>query len=140
MSGVGTRDHVAFADRAVGKSMATILVVDDDPVVQAMMGDLLREAGHEVLVTDGWEGVLEHLSDHVVQLLLLDVNLPLLNGDRIAEFVRKHTGLTPVILYYSSLPEETLEELAARTGAQGFLRKGCDPVQVVRTVDDLLQR
>jgi CheY-like chemotaxis protein len=69
--------------------MSAILLVDDNPTVRSVVGEVLREAGHHVSdVASGFEALalLEHRS---FDLLICDYLLPEMKGDALARQVRK---------------------------------------------------
>lgn len=99
------------------------LIVDDEPHVRVFVRMLLREAG----IADVWEAAngveaIEQLNAHEPQLLLLDVNLPLMSG---LEVLRELTGAgwdLPVVMMTAESSMKTVKE-AADLGARGYLLK-----------------
>ena len=72
----------------------------------------------------GNERSLLEIAQQKPEVVLLDVSMPGLTGDRIAELL-KETGLlkTGLIVFFSSRTAAELEELVVRTGASGYIRK-----------------
>ena len=69
----------------------TILIVDDEPEIRALIGTILIEyVGEEFLVTarDGREA-LEMLSEHAVRLVITDWDMPVLNGIQLTERIKE---------------------------------------------------
>ena len=80
--------------------MATILIVDDDHAVQEMMVDLLRGAGYDTAVCRDGRNVIETLENQEIDLVILDVLIPHLNGFALIDKIRNHERLheLPVIM------------------------------------------
>jgi CheY-like chemotaxis protein len=80
--------------------MATILVIDDEPVVADLLADLLAEAGHAVVTaTNGAEG-LQRAQDIRPDLIISDVMMPKLDGHGLARAIAASPLLraTPLVL------------------------------------------
>lgn len=117
-----------------------ILIVDDDPVVLEMARDALEEIGYEVYTYSTAVGTNAQLFKIKPDLLILDINMPgLLKGNRICQIIRDQgyfRGLK--ILFYSSLPEAELKDMAAEHGADAYLTKSQDLRPLQRKVQSLL--
>jgi len=103
--------------------MADILVVDDDPDVAEALGEIMRSEGHRARVAfDGEDGLREALA-RMPDLLLLDVDMPRLDGPGMAyALLVQNTGLEKVpIVLVSGVPD--LREVARRVGTEYFLAK-----------------
>ncbi len=103
--------------------MADLLVVDDDPDMAELLGEALAYHGHQVRIArDGADGLYE-LSVRRPDAVLLDVEMPILDGPGMAcqMFVR-NCGLEtiPIILLSGVID---LERVAARVGTPYFLGK-----------------
>jgi len=77
---------------AAAKAGEAVLVVDDEPVVRMLVGDVLRDLGYDVIeAADGTEGLRVLKSKQRVDLLVSDVGLPGgLNGRQLADAARVH--------------------------------------------------
>ncbi len=73
-----------------GQTGGTVLVVDDEPVVRMLIGDVLRDRGYSVIeAANGAEGLRVLRSDHAVDLLVSDIGLPGgLDGRQLADAAR----------------------------------------------------
>lgn len=129
---VAARDE----ERTPAPGGPTILVVDDDPLVQATMTDLLEGRGYQVVTARDWASFRQVMLAQPVAVILLDVNLPHVSGDKLALFVRSSPEIDPKppILLHSGLEEGELRRLARRVGALNFLTKGSDDERVLRVV------
>jgi DNA-binding NtrC family response regulator len=103
--------------------MADVLVIDDDIDSADVLADIMRAAGHEVSIGyNGQEG-LELAKRHKPDLVLLDVEMPLLGGPDMAyEMLLHDMGLERVpVVFLSGVPN--LTQVAARVGTPYFLAK-----------------
>jgi DNA-binding NtrC family response regulator len=103
--------------------MADVLIIDDDIDSADVLAHIMRMQGHEVRI--GYNGLdgLRLAKDRTPQLVLLDVEMPLLNGPRMAyEMLLHDLGLEHVpVVFLSGIPD--LSTLAAEVGTPYFLTK-----------------
>ncbi len=84
----------------------TLLVIDDDPRIRQLIEQLLRRYGYQVLcAADGWEGLTLFQQTHV-DLILLDLSMPGLNGEQILERLIAQTPDVKVIMITGFIYEE----------------------------------
>ncbi len=124
---------------AVSKSK-TILIVDDSATVAARVRRLLEAEGFRVFVESNPMFALQAVVRHSPQLVLLDVEMRSLSGGRVATLLggnRRSEDATRIV-YYSSLPEEELSNLAEETGVDGYIRKSSTNDELVAEVKALL--
>jgi signal transduction histidine kinase len=70
----------------------TILVVDDQKMVAALVGDVLKAQGYTVLVAPGPSEAITHFREHKIDLLITDIVMPRIDGQTLAEMVQaRHT-------------------------------------------------
>jgi CheY-like chemotaxis protein len=117
-----------------------IVVIDDSKLVLAVAADALQSAGFEVITTDsGIEANQYIYASRRPDLILIDVMMPLLNGDRKVKLLkeRETSRHIPVVLM-STKPTEELQKLAQTSGADGFIQKPFDENSLVRQVRRIL--
>ena len=104
-----------------------ILVVDDDAVTRMMMSVMLRQAGHRVLLADGGRSALAQLSNEAIDLVLLDLSMPDLDGFKVLSTFRARpsTRWQPVVVV-SANESETLILQALEAGADDYMIKPID--------------
>lgn len=93
----------------------TVLIVEDDEMTLAMLEMIASEAGYHTLVATDGVTALELYQQHEPAVVLLDLNLPHLNGYSFASLVRNFSGHTSRIIVVTSTPadyEQHLQELA----------------------------
>ena len=120
--------------------MTRILVVEDTPDNRQILRDLLTSAGYEVVEAfNGAEGVaaaIEHLPD----LILMDIQLPVLDGYEATRRIKAHvaTAKTPIIAV-TSYALSGDEAKAREAGCDGYVAKPFSPRQLLVRVREFLQ-
>lgn len=124
---------------AEGAALAKILILDDSPSVLAAASMALTAAGHEVLTREAQDGLPALIQREQPALLLLDVNMPAMQGDKTLRALRMRGWATGVkVLLYSAKSAEELEILARGSGADGFVCKVDGPEALVVAVNRAL--
>ena len=119
--------------------MAKILIVDDDPLLRELLGELLELEGHAtVAVESGMEG-LAKLREGGFQLVTLDVEMPLLSGIEVLKLIRRDPTLVklPVLMVTG---QSMMAELDAAfgDGATGYILKPFDLLALSASVTKAL--
>jgi CheY-like chemotaxis protein len=114
----------------------TILVVDDEPVIQRLVADILQQQGYAVLVAATGEEAVALYQNHLgtIQMVLLDIRMPGLDGPATLEALRALDPQVRCCFLSGDLGGYTEEDLLQR-GAQGVLRKPFRVEELVRLVD-----
>ncbi len=110
------------------ESESQVLVVDDDPIVLALLEERLSELGYEVTTRDRALGTSSWILKHKPWLVVLDLEMPALSGQELADFLRSKGLDTPVIIH-SGKSEEELRRAVKSTGALGAIQKGLSDAQ-----------
>jgi len=101
----------------------TILVVDDDPVISGLLCDMLRDMDYRVTTAgNGKEGLSMVQHHHAVDGILLDLDMPIMNGRTMLDELRWADYDIPVVLMSGGIDHGTLQKML-REGAQGCLMK-----------------
>lgn len=114
--------------------MARILVVDDQPDILLLMRVLLEPAGHETLLAADSERALERLDAESVDLVLLDVFMPVRDGWSVLRAIQAKEKPARVVIVSSRAAPEDLQR-AFDLGAVGYLPKPFLPDQLLAAVD-----
>jgi putative nucleotidyltransferase with HDIG domain len=115
------------------------LVVDDEPVVRQMVGDVLEREGFAVYRAAGGYEVSELLRKHDVDLLLCDIVMPGMSGLELAGVVRELSPSTSTIMMTGKVSIETARG-ATRCGADDYLPKPFTTQELLRCVRSALRR
>lgn len=102
-----------------------ILIVDDQKDVGTGLERLLRYAGHEAVSVTGGSEALAMLHVRKPSLMILDVNMPDMDGLEVLRTIKQHDELKDVrvLMYSADIHDETMRE-ARRLGAVDFVVKG----------------
>ncbi len=115
-----------------------ILIVDDDPELHSLIGFALRREGYEVLEAhDAFEG-LEIIENEVVDLVLLDVMMPKMDGLMMLSRLRESNEELPVIVMTALTTPDTAIS-ALRDQACDFLAKPFDVSQLLSSVEAVFE-
>jgi DNA-binding NtrC family response regulator len=111
----------------------TILIVDDEEVLQDVLTQLVRREGHSTLSARSGEEALEILEREEVDLVLLDLMLPGLSGQQVLREIRRRDPdqVIVVVTAYSSV-ESAIE--AMREGAFHYIPKPFKNEEVLLTI------
>jgi DNA-binding response OmpR family regulator len=101
----------------------TILIVDDEPVVRALLKAALEPAGSRILEAVDGEAALEAAWQEQPELIVLDVGLPALSGVDVCRAVKTHLEPPRVMLITGNRYGEGIEEC----GADAIVEKPFDP-------------
>ena len=122
------------------RTVATILIVDDQPTIRDYLTTLLGYEGHRLLqAADGAEGFAVAKAE-LPHLVIADILMPTMDG---YEFVRQlradpAVASVPVIFFTAHYHEQEAQALAHACGVFHILTKPCKPEVVLRTVDAAL--
>lgn len=118
---------------------ANVLVVDDDSVVRHTVADALRLAGHNpVEVADGATAI-ERVTRESFDLVILDVNMPYVDGFTVLEKVRRRRPGLPVIMLTARDEREDVVR-GLRLGADDYIRKPFGLEEFILRVSAVLRR
>jgi DNA-binding response OmpR family regulator len=116
----------------------TILVVDDEPEIVKVLRGYLEKAGFRVAAAgDGRQALAQHLREKP-DLVLLDLNLPGMDGIEVARRMRAVAN-TPIIMVTARV-EETDRLIGLELGADDYVTKPFSPREVVARVRTVLRR
>lgn len=115
-----------------------ILVVEDDPIIQALMYKGLGQAGYEIITADSGKSMFALLEAEKVDLILLDLGLP--DGDALPHIV-KIRDITSVPLVVITARERIDDRLMALgLGADDYMTKPIDIRELMLRVGNILSR
>ena len=110
-----------------------ILVVDDNPITARWVESLVRRIGFEVIVAFDGEDAIHQLAEQPVGTVISDVEMPVMNGFDLLQFIRLRWPELPVILMSATSNAER-REAARRLGAMAFLEKPVNSDQLAALI------
>jgi len=116
----------------------TILVVDDDREIVDVIGIYLTQEGYKVLKAHDGFGALDVLAQHDVQLIIMDVMMPKLDGIRTTLKLREQKNIPIIII--SAKSEDADKILGLNVGADDYVTKPFNPLELLARVKSQLRR
>jgi DNA-binding response OmpR family regulator len=120
--------------------MARLLIIEDDPVMLRMYRKVFVFEGFEVVVAaDGAEG-LEKARTQKLDVVLLDVMMPKMNGMEVLERLKRDakTKDVPIIMLTNLTSTHDVKAMLARGAVRHIPKAGHEPQEVVRIVTEVL--
>ena len=121
--------------------MTTVLVVDDELSIRRMLGYMLGKTDYTVLMASDGEEALEKLAANPVNVLLLDVAMPNMDGFTLLRHVRAMPDYQalPIIMLTAS-NDEVKRAKALNAGANLFLNKLVKPSELLAAIDQTIRK
>ena len=118
-----------------------VLVVDDSEVVLAMARGALEARGYDVITAaNGIEANRYLFRQDPPSVIVLDIMIPLLKGDKVAKFIKENKRIKDIpILLFSSRPKDELQRMVTESGADGFLQKPFTDEALVQKVEEAIR-
>lgn len=117
----------------------TILVVDDEVGVRELLTDALTISGYEVLQSENGLAALEKIKTHKPNLLIIDVNMPMMNGFELVEKLRENGNRTPVLMLSARTDQFDINR-GLRIGADDYVTKPFGLEELTLRVKAILKR
>ena len=118
--------------------MSTILVVEDEDILREVIIDYLLEDGYKALEAADGEKALELFHSNSVDLVILDIVLPKIDGWSVCRRIRKNSSVPIIILTARSDEDDSL--LGYELGADDYLIKPYSPRILMAKVKRFLQK
>ena len=118
---------------------SNILVVDDEPVARQSLTDILRLEGYSVASAPNGHAALEYVRMHPVDLMIVDLRMPGMDGLEVVQVVNQTSPETEIILLTAFGSTETAIQ-ALRLRIHDYLLKPASPAQVLTSVRKGLSR
>ena len=118
--------------------MNKIMIVEDDESISSELKELLQNSGYEAVVLQDFNNSLNEILRVAPDLLLLDINIPYMNGELLLQSLRKSSN-TPVIMV-TSKNSETDEALSISYGADDYITKPYNPNILLLRIGAVLKR
>jgi two-component system OmpR family response regulator len=118
--------------------MATILVVDDDAHIREVVQYTLERDGHAVVAAKNGVEALDRASDGAIDLVLLDILMPELDGLAVCRRLRAQRSVP--IIFLSSRGEEVDRVLGLEMGGDDYVTKPFSPRELAARVSAVLRR
>lgn len=118
--------------------MANILVVEDEKNMQEIIAEYMQRGGHTCFTADDSVDALMILKNNPMDLMILDVMMPHLDGFSVCKMAREMSNLPIIILTAKSEEEDKLK--GYKLGADDYITKPFSPKVLLAKVGALLRR
>ncbi len=115
-----------------------VLIVDDDRVLADVLAFTLRRAGYQIIQAFDGESAMQRWAEDRPDLIVLDVNLPKLDGFAVCQRIREQ-GNTPILLLTVRAEEDDIVH-GLELGADDYITKPFSPRQLVARAQAVLRR
>lgn len=118
--------------------MAKILIIEDDKKIREELELFLNKNGFEAVSLKHFQNVIEDVLEQKADLILLDINLPVVDGEYICKEIRKISNV-PIIMV-TSRNNEIDELLSLNNGADQYVTKPYNIQILLAKINALLKR
>jgi DNA-binding NtrC family response regulator len=119
--------------------MATILVVDDEPATLSLCARMIQAGHHDALQASGGDAALHLLEDRPVDLALVDVVMPGMNGVALAEEIHRRHPHTEIVLMTGYGPREILK-IAGKENPYRVIWKPFKTESLLQMINNVLDK
>lgn len=116
-----------------------ILLVDDEPNILLSLEFLMKRAGYEVFTASNGEIALEKVKQAIPDLILLDINMPILNGYQVCEQIRATPKWQHIkIILLTAKGRDVEKQKGMAMGADDYISKPFSNDQLIQQVSKVL--
>jgi CheY-like chemotaxis protein len=118
-----------------------ILVADGSPAVRKAAKSLLQKQGYEVLCAEDGSSALDIIKNNQLDLIFLDVSLPVVDGRHICEELKRDSKLKDIpVIMLSDKTQMDKEKESIQVGADAFMSKPFNPKDILENVEKFLKK
>lgn len=114
------------------------MIVEDDKIISEELTHLLETSGYNVITLTNYDNTLKDILNSNFDLLLLDINLPKVNGEFLLKEIRKVSNVPIIMLTSRAL--ETDEVLSMSYGADDYITKPYNPTILLLRIANIFRR
>ena len=116
-----------------------ILVIDDSPTLRKLLRHYLDKRGYAVRVAYNGRVGLECISKEVFDLIILDMKMPVMDGAKVLEELKKMDDFKTPILILSANKEEESKAIGISLGASYYMTKPFKPHEVISRIEEIFK-
>lgn len=118
--------------------MTKIKIIEDDLSIANELKEILENAGYLAEVTEEFSDILDQIKKEQPNLILLDINLPKINGEVLLQQIRKESNI--LVIMVTSKNTEVDEVLSMSYGADDYITKPYNPTILLLRIGAVLKR
>lgn len=116
----------------------TILIVDDQPEITELLSLYLKKEGFQIIEAHDGMDAFQLIAKEKIDLILVDIMMPIIDGYQLIKKVRETLRVPIIIISAKQEDQDKIEGLSL--GADDFIQKPFNPLEVVARVQALLRR
>ena len=116
----------------------SILLVEDDESLRELVSMVLELESYQVIVVENGQKAIAYLNDNEVDLVILDLFMPVMDGTFVLNWLRNEKKLTMPVLVMSAQNDDKTRQKMLSGGADGFLDKPLDISNILSAVNNLI--
>ena len=116
----------------------TILVADDEKEIRELLRLYLENSGYRIIEAEDGQQALDILQNNKIDLCLLDIMMPKVDGYRVLQEIRRENNIPVIILSAKSADSEKI--LGLNLGADDYMGKPFNPLEAVARVNSNIRR
>lgn len=120
------------------KVSANVLIVDDHPGIRLLLLEIFKHEGYNVSVVSTGKEAIETLATHSFDIVLLDKNLPIINGIEVIECLH-HYKIDVNVILMSGLVDDLEEKVKQYEFVRGIKQKPFDITDLCDTVKEIIK-
>lgn len=133
--------HELIEEFGVREDRSLIMVVDDSVTVRKVTSRLLERQGYDVVTAKDGQDALEQLEHIRPSLILLDIEMPQMDGFELTRYIRQHPVLNALpIIMITSRTGEKYREIAQQLGVDDYMGKPFQEEDLLIKIQNLLER
>lgn len=118
----------------------TILVIEDDETMRRALKRIFEGEGYRVITAADGTQLSVVLDDNPIDLIILDIGLPWINGFELAELMKSHKDLKQIpLIFVSGRTSDVDIRRGFEVGADDYIKKPFDVEQIKKTVNTLMK-
>ena len=118
-----------------------ILVVDDELSIRMLLDNFLSDDYEVITKENGYEAMTWLQDGNQADLLLVDINMPMLNGYEFTESVRKFKGMSDIPVLMLSAKQKSADRIRSfAAGADDFIQKPFNPEELIIRIKAAFRR
>jgi two-component system, OmpR family, aerobic respiration control protein ArcA len=137
------REVVALSDvrrLKTKKNPPSLLIIEDDETIRAALRRIFESEGYRVRTAADGTQLADVLDGHPIDLMILDIGLPWINGFELAEMMKAHEDLKSIpLIFVSGRTSDADIKRGFEVGADDFIKKPFDLEKIKKTVSTLIQ-
>ena len=114
-----------------------IVIVEDDPIIREKLSILLQDAGYETTLIENFENVVDDLLKIDANLILLDINLPYMDGYDICKKIKETSNIPIIFVTSRDTTEDEIKSI--RVGGVDFITKPYNKIVLLEKIKRALK-